>query len=175
LSAGAEGHPRAAARYAAMASSLTTMSRSSVRAVIRETKARPAAWLSFDGVPSGILTGPAARNFKGRASSGYRGAHRMRDKWQARGKLGGTEFYLGTYRTPEEAAAVVHAWRLANLPGYTGQDITRGKADDVPCPISRRERSSTSSTIQVRRRRADLMNELSINKFDPVYRSGQPR
>jgi hypothetical protein len=58
----------------------------------------------------------------------------MRDKWQARGKHGGTEFYLGTYRTPEEAAAVAHAWRLANLPGYTGRDITRGKADDVVVP-----------------------------------------
>jgi hypothetical protein len=98
----------------------------------------------------------------------------MRDKWQARGKLGGTEFYLGTYRTPEEAAAVVHAWRTFPVTP-AGTSRTRSKADHVSCPISRRERSSTSSTIQVRRRRANLMNELSINKFDPVYRSGQPR
>lgn len=29
---------------------------------------------------------------------------------------------------------MAHACRLANLPGYTGRDVTCGKADDVPVP-----------------------------------------
>lgn len=53
--------------------------------------------------------------------SGYRGVHRNRKRWAAKGKKSGRLYHLGTYDSPEEAAAVAHAWRLENLPGYVGE------------------------------------------------------
>jgi hypothetical protein len=75
-----------------------------------------------------VTASESSSNVKARSRSGYRGVHPMRSKWQARGKLGGQEFHLGTYSTPEEAARVAHEWRLVNLPGYTGRDIVVPKA-----------------------------------------------
>lgn len=50
--------------------------------------------------------------------SGYRGVYPMRDKWQAKGKFDGKQYYLGTFATAEEAAQVAHDWRIDRLPGY---------------------------------------------------------
>ena len=58
----------------------------------------------------------------------------MRDKWQACDKVDGIEFYLGTYRTPEEAPwwRTPGSWRT--FPGTPGRNTTCGKADNVPVP-----------------------------------------
>jgi hypothetical protein len=50
--------------------------------------------------------------------SKFRGVYPNHGRWMARGKLAGKIYYLGTYDTPEEAAEVSHAWRVAHLPGY---------------------------------------------------------
>lgn len=70
-----------------------------------------------------VTASESSANVKPHGSSGHRGVYPMREKWQARAKLGGRVHYLGTYATPEEAAQVAHLWRLENMPGYTGRGI----------------------------------------------------
>lgn len=63
----------------------------------------------------------SSSNVKGRGKSGYRGVYPCRGKWQARGKLDGRMYHLGTYDTPEAAHTIASAWRSANLPGYVSR------------------------------------------------------
>jgi len=51
---------------------------------------------------------------RARNTSGYIGAYRIRDRWQSRVSWQGTEHYLGTFRTREEAAAWRDAYIIAN-------------------------------------------------------------
>jgi hypothetical protein len=69
-----------------------------------------------------VTAAESSANVKARSASGFRGVYPMKGKWQARGKRGGRQYYLGTYGNPEEAALVAHLWRLENLPGYIGRD-----------------------------------------------------
>lgn len=60
-------------------------------------------------------------NVRARGISGFRGVYPQRNgRWMARGNRPnyGGAVHLGTYDSAEEAAAVAHAWRIANLPGY---------------------------------------------------------
>ena len=49
--------------------------------------------------------------------------HANKGRWAAAGKVGGRIYHVGTYDTPEEAAQVMHLWRLENLAGYTDRNI----------------------------------------------------
>jgi hypothetical protein len=59
------------------------------------------------------------------AGSGFRGVYPCRGRWQAAGKRDGRKVHLGTYDEPEIAAAVAHAWRVDNLPGYVDRPAAR--------------------------------------------------
>jgi hypothetical protein len=63
----------------------------------------------------------SASNVSARGISGALGVYPTRSgRWIARGhwpNYGGAA-HLGTFATVDEAAAVAHAWRVANLPGY---------------------------------------------------------
>ena len=50
-----------------------------------------------------------ARNVLTRNPSGFKGVHRGRRKWEARIEVSGKQFYLGSYDTAAEAAAVYDA------------------------------------------------------------------
>lgn len=53
--------------------------------------------------------GVNSRNSRPRASaSGWRGVHRMRDRWQARIVIDGVKYRGGTFDSVEEAACAVH-------------------------------------------------------------------
>lgn len=73
----------------------------------------------------------SSANVSARGTSGYRGVYPNRDRWQARCKVGGVIHNLGTYDTPEAAAAVSHAFRLGNLPGYVDRPGARSVASRV--------------------------------------------
>jgi hypothetical protein len=49
--------------------------------------------------------GRNAQNAESRNPSGFKGVHRHRSKWQARIRVNGKTIHLGTYDTPEKAAA----------------------------------------------------------------------
>lgn len=65
-----------------------------------------------------VTASQSSANVTGRAASGYRGVYPNKSRWSARAKFAGRIHNLGTYDTPEEAATISHAWRVANLPGY---------------------------------------------------------
>lgn len=65
-----------------------------------------------------------AANRRCSSASGFRGVYQRGRKWHAQGKVAGRNHHLGTFATAEEAAQVAHEWRLENLPGYLGRDIT---------------------------------------------------
>lgn len=65
-----------------------------------------------------VTASQSSSNVAARGISGYRGVYPNGGRWIARGKKNGEVHNLGTYDTPEEAAEVARAWRLAHLPGY---------------------------------------------------------
>jgi hypothetical protein len=65
-----------------------------------------------------VTPSESSSNVRGRASSGFRGVYPNHGRWAAASKLNGRKIHLGTYDTPEEAAAVSHHWRVDNLLGY---------------------------------------------------------
>ncbi|MDH2429341.1 HNH endonuclease [Sphaerisporangium sp. TRM90804] len=65
-----------------------------------------------------------AANRRSTAVSGYRGVYKRRKRWAAQAKVDGRSYWLGLFKTPEEAAQVAHEWRLLNLPGYLGSDTS---------------------------------------------------
>ena len=60
-----------------------------------------------------VTAAESSASDKGRASSGFRGLHSMRSKWQARGKQGGRIYHLGTYDTltKRPRSRTCRAWR----------------------------------------------------------------
>lgn len=59
-----------------------------------------------------------------RNKTGFRGVtyDAKRGKWIARARKNYEDIYLGySFESPEEANAAIRSWRLANMPGYTGE------------------------------------------------------
>lgn len=82
----------------------------------------------LDNRRANLRIATAAENAANRqctSSTGYRGVKRKGKRFAAYGKVAGLNHYLGVFDTAEEAAEVAHAWRVQNLPGYTGDSRTR--------------------------------------------------
>ena len=52
-----------------------------------------------------------------RGVSGFRGVSKNKNRWAASANVNKIRYHLGTFDTPEEAAAVASEWRLKNMPG----------------------------------------------------------
>lgn len=64
-----------------------------------------------------VTASGSSQNVAGRARSGYRGVYSQKNgRWGARVKFQGSVHYLGTYDTPQEAAAVAAAKRAELMP-----------------------------------------------------------
>ena len=59
------------------------------------------------------------RRARGTTASGFLGVSKMRDKWRATIKAGGTRSYLGVFSTPEDAHAVYVEAKRRLHPGGT--------------------------------------------------------
>lgn len=62
----------------------------------------------------------SSQNVPGFGRSGYRGVYPMRGKWQAKIKVEGISYCLGTFATKEEAALIADAKRRELMPDYAG-------------------------------------------------------
>lgn len=60
----------------------------------------------------------SSQNVRGRGRSPYRGVYLVKGRWSARVKFQGQVYYLGSYDTQEEAAAVAEAKRIELMPSY---------------------------------------------------------
>lgn len=66
----------------------------------------------------------SSRRLHARNTSGYRGVFwdKRKQKWMARAKLSGHQYFIGYYDTVEQAGNAAHEWRLLHMPGY-GADV----------------------------------------------------
>jgi len=79
-----------------------------------------------------VTPGESSANMSAQSNTGYRGVYPNKRKFSAVATVAGKRTYLGVFNTPEEADAVVHAWRLENMPGYVdrpGSRRTRSKRE----------------------------------------------
>lgn len=82
----------------------------------------------MDQGPADLRVVPHAHNMQNRTrpnkknTSGYRGVYfkKNRGTWEAWAGVKYMKHYIGSFRTPEDAARAAHEWRLKNMPGYTG-------------------------------------------------------